>query len=143
MDLLQRRRAMMMDVPEPTPPTIIELTAADFSEDHRVWGDTAMGLIYANSYKAVPNIVAVKPGDLVSWVDVPTQPSSSYIMAAYDGEGNPVIIRGSTNRWAYTNISSNPNKTVPAGVYYIGFVWNRGYFSGWTEASKIVITKYP
>lgn len=143
MDLLQRRRAMMTDVPEPTPPTIIELTLADFTASKKVWSNTAMELVTGNSYRSVPDIVEVKPGDLISWVDVPVTSNTSYIMAAYDQEGNPVVIRNNANRWAYSNISSNPNRTVPAGVYNVGFMWTRTSLQNWTEASKIVITKYP
>ena len=65
MDLLLKRRAMMADVPEPTPPTIVELTAADFTADRKVWNTADMTLVTANSYASVAEVVDVKPGDLI------------------------------------------------------------------------------
>lgn len=143
MDLLQRRRAMMTDVPEPTPPTIIELTAADFTANHKVWNTADMTLVTGNSYRSVSEVVDVKPGDLMTWVDCPAMTNTSYVLAAYDQQGNPVVIRNNANRWAYANISTNLYRNVPAGVYKIGFMWTITGLNSWTADSKIVITKYP
>lgn len=143
MDLLQRRRAMMTDVPEPTPPTIIELTASDFTADKKVWSGTAMELIAANSYASVPDVVFLKPGDLIEWIDTPAISNTHYVAANYDAEGNPVVVKSSVNRWQYSDIKTNMYRTVLNGVYNIGFIWPRAYLASWTEDSKIRITKYP
>lgn len=132
----------MTDVPEPTPPTIVELTAADFTADRKVWNTADMTLVTANSYASVAEVVDVKPGDLIEWIDVPTLANTSIVAASYDEDGSPVIVKGSTNRWSFSDIP-NLKRTVLAGVYKIGFSWTRGTLANWTETSKIVITKYP
>lgn len=121
------------------PPIIVEIKAADFSV-RGVWSDASATIVAASAYASVPTVVDVRPGDKIEWVDVPELVGTYYVLAAYDTDGNAVAIKSNRNRWQYTDIDETFSKTVPAGVYKIGFIWQ--YSVPFTSTSKIIVTKY-